>query len=116
LPPQGFLVDGTQNVEGLCSLVALSQLLGTHSVFEFGTFTGVTALTLAVNMPQLVVHTLDLPLDRMSVLEIENSDRSYMPLRSRQRVFESRLEAARITQHEGDSAKFNFAAFGQKSI
>ena len=113
LPPQGVLVDGTQSMEGLCFLVALCKILCARSVFEIGTFTGVTALTLAVNIPQLVVDTLDLPVGRVPTLGLEEVDRTYMPLHSRQRVFADQPEAARIVQHEGDSAKFDFASLGR---
>lgn len=101
LPPQGCLVDGTQSMEGLCFLVNLCKILCARSVFEIGTFTGVTALTLAVNIPQLVVDTLDLPVGRVPTLGLEKNDRTYMPLPSRQRVFADQPEAARIVQHRG---------------
>jgi predicted O-methyltransferase YrrM len=88
-------------------------MLCAHSVFEIGTFTGVSAFALAVNVPQLIVHTLDLPVGRVPALDFEKSDRTFIPLHSRQRVFEGRQEAARIIQHEGDSASFNFSTLGR---
>jgi hypothetical protein len=76
LPPQGSSVDGTQDVEGLCFLVAFAQVLGARSLFEIGTFTGVTAFTLAVNIPRLVVDTLDLPTGLVPALEVVKADRT----------------------------------------
>ena len=99
IPPLSYFRNGTQSLEGLCSLVALCKMLCAHSVFEIGTFTGVTAFALAVNVPQLIVHTLDLAVGRVPALDFEKSDRTYIPLHCRQRVFEGRQEAARIIQH-----------------
>jgi hypothetical protein len=93
LPPQGSLVDGTQNVEGLFFLVAFAQVLGARSLFEIGPFTGVTAFTLAVNLPQLVVDPLDLPMRRVPALEVEKADRTYISSQSRRRLFEGRPES-----------------------
>jgi predicted O-methyltransferase YrrM len=114
IPPLSYFGNGTQSVEGLCSLVALCKVLCAHNVFEIGTFTGVTAFTLAINMPSLMVETLDLPVGRAPALDFEKSDRTFIPLQARQRVFEGRQEAARIVQHEGDSASFNFGALGRR--
>jgi predicted O-methyltransferase YrrM len=114
VPASDFFVNGTQSVEGLRVLVAISKTLGAHRVFEIGTFTGLTALTLAANLPQLIVHTLDLPAASSPALEVEKNDRLYIPSQPRRRVFEGRPEAARIIQHEGDSGKFDFLALGRK--
>jgi predicted O-methyltransferase YrrM len=112
MPPCSCFGNGTQSVEGLRFLVALSRLVGVRSAFEIGTFTGVTALTLAINIPQMIIHTLDLPAQSSPALDIDSADRNFIPLQSRRRVFEGRAEAIRITQHEGDSADFDFASFG----
>lgn len=112
LPPRVHLVNGTQSPEGLRFLVALSKGLGARRAFEIGTFTGVTAYTLAVNLSQLLIDTLDLPLEHPPAFAIEHADRNFIPSPSRQRIFQGRVEGARITQHEADSANFNFQTFG----
>lgn len=114
LPPRGLLVDGTQDFDGLWFLAALSKLLDAHSLFEIGTFTGVTALTLAANLPQLVVHTLDLPVGVATALEIERDDKKYVSSQPRRHAFDGRPEAARIICHEGDSAQFDPLSLGAK--
>ena len=113
LPPNAFLEDGTQSVEGLYFLVSLAKVLDARRAFEIGTFTGVTALTLAMNVPNLTIRTLDLPAGDLPTLNVERSDKGYIPARRRRRVFEDRPEAARITQLEGDSAHFDFSALGK---
>src|SRR5690349_9685635 len=59
LPPVSAITDGTQDLHGLMSLVSLARARGACSMFEIGTFTGLTALTIAMNCPDAVVHTLD---------------------------------------------------------
>lgn len=114
LPGRALQVDGTQSTDGLRFLATVAKVLGVRSVFEIGTFTGVTALTFALNIPQVTVHTLDLPATSAPILDVEHDDRKYMPGRQSERVFEHRLEAARIIQHSGDSARFDFPGLGQK--
>ncbi|MEO6965561.1 MAG: class I SAM-dependent methyltransferase, partial [Acidobacteriaceae bacterium] len=113
LPPKAYLGDGTQSVEGLCFLVLLAKVLNAHRVFEIGTFTGVTALTLAMNLPTLTIDTLDLPTGNLPVLSFAHDDKGYIPAQQRHWVFEDKPEAVRITQHEGDSAQFDFSAMGK---
>jgi hypothetical protein len=112
LPPKNFLGDGTQSTEGLFFLVSLAKALNARNVFEIGTFTGVTALTLAMNLPQLTIQTLDLPAGDPPALNVGRDDKGYIPSQRRRRVFEGRSEAAQIIQHEGDSARFDFSALG----
>jgi len=113
LPPRALLGNGTQTVDGLSFLVLLAKALHAHTVFEIGTFTGVTAFTLAMNLPTLTIDTLDLPAGDLPALDFERDDKGYMPLRRRRRVFEDKPEGSRITQHEGDSARFDFSALGK---
>lgn len=109
LPCKSLFEDGTQSIEGLYFLVSLAQALDAHRVFEFGTFTGVTAYTLAMNVPQSTVHTLDLPAGGLPTLNVEKEDKGYIPSNSRTRAFDGTMEATRIVQHEGDSARFDFS-------
>ena len=113
LPPKALLGDGTQSVEGLCFLVSLAKALDAHRIFEIGTFTGVTALTLAMNLPALTIDTLDLPTGDLPALDFAQDDKGYLPSQLRRRVFEGKPEAGRITQHESDSAQFDFSALGK---
>jgi predicted O-methyltransferase YrrM len=114
LPPVSAIMDGTQDLHGLVFLVSLARACGACSMFEIGTFTGLTALTIAMNCPDAVVHTLDLPQAAQPMLKIDQSDAKYVPSMRRIRVYEGRPESARIVQHEGDSARFDFNALGRK--
>ncbi len=113
LPPRAFFEDGTQTTEGLAFLVSLAKALDVQRVLEIGTFTGVTALTLTMNLPSLTIDTLDLPAGKLPALSFAQDDRGYLPSAQRRRVFEGESEAERIIQHEGDSARFDFSALGK---
>lgn len=113
LPPRAFLEDGTQSIEGLYFLASLAKALHVKRTFEIGTFTGVTALTLAINVPDMEVYTLDLPAGDPPSLKVERDDKTFIPMQRRRRVYEDRAEEARIVQLEGDSASFDFSALGE---
>jgi predicted O-methyltransferase YrrM len=114
LPCPRLIFDGTQDLEGLAFLGALARGLRVRFVLEIGTFTGLTALTFAMNCPGVEVHTLDLPGAARPALEIERADRSYITPGRRLRAYEDRPEAEHIIQHEGDSALFDFQSLGKK--
>lgn len=107
LPPMSMLEPGNQVFEGLKQLTALARALGARSVFEIGTYNGVTALTLALNLPDAEVHTLDLAPEDEPALPISEAD----PLNFRgtdARAYHCYPESERIVQHLGDSASFDF--------
>lgn len=111
LPPRNFLENGTQSIEGLYFLVSLAKTLKIRQAFEIGTFTGVTAWTLACNLPELKVYTLDLPAGDSPALHVERDDKPLMPGQQCRHVFQGRPEESRIVTLEGDSASFDFSAF-----
>jgi hypothetical protein len=102
-----MLAPGNLDCAGLMQLAALARVLEARSVFEIGTYNGVTALTLALNLPAAKVHTLDLAPEDEPALPLLAVD----PLNFRgaePRAYEGRPEAERIVQHTGDSASFEF--------
>jgi len=94
----------------LTDLVALSLLVATlrpNVLFEFGTFTGLGTLHMALNSPAGIVHTLDLPsVERASVsgLDWESGiDESTVGS-----IYRADAEvASRVRQHWGDSRCFD---------
>lgn len=115
LPPLIHLRNGTQDVHGLASLLAIARAIDAKSVFEIGTFTGLTTLALALNLPCATIHTLDLPAGAKGALRTDKFDAQYVPDVTSRRVYlDSPAAAARIVQHEADSAKFDFDGLHQK--
>jgi predicted O-methyltransferase YrrM len=91
-------------------LTALARLVDARMIFEIGTYNGVTAWTLAQNLPKATIHTLDLPPGVSPSLEILPTDRSNIS-NFQSRAYEGTAEKGRIFQELGDSAEFDFAPF-----
>jgi predicted O-methyltransferase YrrM len=102
-----MLEPGNQDYAGLMQLAALARALKARSVFEIGTYNGVTALMLALNLPDAKVHTLDLHPEEEPALPLFEFD-SLNFRGAQRRAYEGRPEAERIVQHLGDSASFDF--------
>jgi len=94
----------------LTDLVALSLLVATslpNVLFEFGTFTGLGTLHMALNSPAGIVHTLDLPSEeRTSISGLDweaGIDQSTIGS-----LYRADTEvASRVRQHWGDSRRFD---------
>jgi predicted O-methyltransferase YrrM len=110
LTRQDRLRHGNQDLKGLVSLVSLARALQARNVFEIGTFTGLTALMMAANLPEATIHTLDLPEGANPVLPLLSSDREHLMTFARM-AYEDHPAAQRIVQHRGDSARFDFSPF-----
>lgn len=113
LPPPGALAPGNQDLWGLVYLVSIARAIDARVIFEIGTYNGFTALTLATNVPDAIVHTLDLPPGRQARLELAGSDYGHIAyVRDRpQRLYMGTPEQERIVQHLDDSAQFDFGPF-----
>jgi len=112
LPAPQIMDPGNQSVDGLARLVALARAIDARRVFEIGTYNGLTALTLAANLPNATIDTLDLPPGKEPLLRISESDLDNVSCFPARR-YEGRDEAAQITQHLGDSATFDFGPFAR---
>lgn len=110
LPPQILRQSGNQSVAGLLSMVGLARLNDSKTVFEIGTYNGLTALTLAINLPKSRIHTLDIPINQAPTLPLERNDASHILART-DMVYSGQEEENRIVQHLGDSATFDFSDF-----
>jgi hypothetical protein len=81
-------------------------------VLEIGSFKGLTTLNIAMNVPDAEIHTLDLPPNADSTAtKFDTNDRTIISSRGGY-YYEGRPEGARIQQHYGDTATFNFAEIG----
>jgi hypothetical protein len=95
-----------------CLLIAASQIVRGHRVFEFGTFLGSTTLNLALNIPD-DGQVLTLDLDQCSVNEVEqhpaDAPLTQTHLNTRSLDFVGSSVAHKITALEGNSITFDFS-------
>lgn len=110
LPPRRFLMQpGVQTIDGILFLVSLALSLRVRSVFEIGTYTGLTTWALARNLPEASVDTLDIPEDATPCwkLDIDDVHRAAAD----NLLYERLPGGSGISQHWQDSALFDFAPY-----
>jgi hypothetical protein len=105
-PRKDLMLPGMQTIEGLFALGSLAALKPASTIFEIGTFRGVTAWFFAQNRPDASVHTLDLPPNTSAKLELESSDEFRA---TEDMYYLLRSGPPNIVQHWGDSASFDFS-------
>lgn len=110
MPPFHYLEGpGTQTIPGLFFLISLSKALTVGTVFEIGTYTGLTTWALARNLPDAEVHTLDLPVGERPAMDLEVTDEANRLEPVHEHVYEVEPHEGHVTQHWGDSADFVFS-------
>lgn len=96
-------------ISSLCHLVAARC---PRKVLEIGSFRGLTTLNIAMNAPKAEIHTLDLPPNfDPAATKFEHHDTNIITERGFY-YYAAREEAARIRQHYGDTATFNYEEIG----
>lgn len=105
--------DGNVNLAETAVLNALCRTFRPRRIFEIGTFDGRTTLNLALNS-EADIHTLDLPAEELDASDVTGADIKYVnkPIsgaRFRTGPNKDLPCVKRITQHLGDSAKFDFS-------
>jgi predicted O-methyltransferase YrrM len=107
IPPLTSKIPGNQSVPGLVFLVTLAKANQTRCAFEIGTFNGLTAFALAKNLPDATVHTLDIPAEAQTELELERTDYANR-IHFERLAYAGSPEESRIVQHWSDSASFGY--------
>jgi predicted O-methyltransferase YrrM len=96
-------------ISSLCHLVAARR---PRKILEIGSFRGLTTLNIAMNAADAELHTLDLPPDANPAnTAFDTNDVNIITSRG-DYFYESRPEAARIFQHYGDTATFDYKEIG----
>lgn len=108
LPPRRLMLPGNQSLPGLVFLISLARAIDARSIFEVGTYNGLTAWCLGRNLVSSTVHTLDLPTSEAPALPLFEGDpgnRIAFP----KHVYDVLPHEGRVIQEWGDSARFDFA-------
>ena len=101
--PDLVAADGNVSLLELTVLARLVRARAPRVIWEIGTFDGRTTRVLAANAPAAEVHTLDLPASQTPAHELSGAERRFVEKSSSGARFAGTPEAARITQHLGDS-------------
>jgi Methyltransferase domain len=103
---------GSMTITEISSLCHLVSARRPRKVLEIGSFRGLTTLNIAINAPDAEIHTLDLPPDADPAnTKFDTNDVNIIRSRGFY-YYEKRPEAARIHQHYGDTATFNYDEIG----
>jgi predicted O-methyltransferase YrrM len=107
---------GNVSVEEVAKIALLAKAMKPRTVFEFGTFNGMTTLQIAMNVLDCQVYTLDLPEDVLPSYPHDEFDRlvsrkAGAQFDTKTGSFFSDLNDGRIVQLWGDSAKFDFSPY-----
>jgi hypothetical protein len=112
--------NGMLPKDDLMALLSILVAEGPREVLEIGTFMGHTTRQMAENMPEGMLHTVDLPEDFSAGNDPEQKlpkdDFHLIERRVVGREFEGQPCASRIRQHFGDTANWNFAEAGQTTF
>lgn len=103
----GYVDDANRLV-----VAAICARVECRTFFEFGTYLGRTALTVARTNPETTIYTLDLPsLEAAETVELELTDAYLFTDWNRGRDYQGTPEQERIHALFGDSATFDFSPY-----
>lgn len=105
-------VDGATPFRDLIAILSLAKLQRPKAALEFGTYFGSTTANLALNLPETVIHTIDLPEDTAEaarLVEGQPVDDVHL-IRGRKlgKSFRGTALEQKIVQHQGDTATYDY--------
>ncbi|HEY5043993.1 MAG TPA: class I SAM-dependent methyltransferase [Verrucomicrobiae bacterium] len=108
--------DGMLPRNDAVALLSILTAENPKEILEIGTYMGHTAKAMAENLPDSIIHTVDLPPDffgsNNAVKDMPKDDFHLIQRRSVGREFKGSSVEARIKQHFGDTALMDFREFG----
>ena len=114
LPGTSALIDGIQTLppKELITLGLIAAHLKPEQIFEFGTYTGLSTLTMAINSPKSQIYTLDLDPEKRPFHAHGSGVGGFSPFQVGLN-FLATPEKNNIKQLYADSANFNFEQFSK---
>ena len=115
-----IMEDGALPIEQCVVLLAILAIEKPKVILEIGTFMGSTTKKMSENLPDAIIHTVDLPIDFSACndpnTEIPKDDFHLISKRDVGREFRNTEFANRIYQHFVDTAKWDFKEVGNPSF
>jgi hypothetical protein len=112
--------EGMLSSHEAIALLSILAIEKPKEVLEIGTFMGHTTRAMAENLPESIVHTVDLPTDFSAQQDSKDGppkdDFHLIARRVVGREFKGQPVEPRIRQHFGDSAVIDFHQFGQATF
>lgn len=113
IDPRYALVSGSTPIEDVVAIVALAKAQRPKAALEFGTFYGSGTANLARNLPDAVIHTIDLPPEggvAETLIHGKPVDDLHL-IQGRQlgKAFRGTALEQRIVQHLGDTAAYDYS-------
>ena len=112
--------DGMMPVRDALALLPILVAEQPREILEIGTYMGHTSRLMAENLPEAIVHTIDLPQDFSADLppdaNMPKDDFHLIRRRIVGREFKNQDCESRIVQHFGDSAKLDFTKMGKPTF
>ena len=113
IDPRYAMVSGSTPIADVVAIVALAKAQRPKAVLEFGTFYGSGTANLARNLPEAVIHTIDLPPDgdaaQMLIDGKPVDDLHLIQGRQLGKAFRGTALERRIVQHLGDTAAYDYS-------
>jgi predicted O-methyltransferase YrrM len=96
-------------------LLSILVAFDPEAVLEIGTFFGHTTLHMAENLPQAIIHTVDLPLDFVALRPTKWMKTDYHLITAREvgKFFRTHPARSRIRQYYADTASWDFHEVGE---
>jgi hypothetical protein len=111
-------VSGSTPLRDIVAILSLAVAQRPQAALEFGTFWGSGTLNLALNLPEAVIHTIDLPPDAGVAQELIEGrpvdDLNLIESRELGKAFRGTEYARRIVQHLGDTADYDYGVIQDK--
>jgi hypothetical protein len=112
--------EGMLSSHEAIALLSILVVENPGEILEIGTFMGHTARAMAENLPDAIVHTVDLPTDFSAQQDSKDGppkdDFHLIARRVVGREFKGQPVAPRIRQHFGDTAVIDFREFGKPTF
>jgi hypothetical protein len=119
IDPRYAGVDGSLPLHELIPLLCILRHENPRAVFEVGTYFGSTTRNIALNLPDGIVRTIDLPedlnIDALTGDQVEKDDFHLIKARRVGAAYREPGDITNVIQYFGDTARWDFSQIGPET-